>query len=76
MVALNGGGAFGAGFNNIGVNCSLCKEFSVAVFCGFLIENVNKVFADNFALLFGLGYAVNSFKEAAFVNDANKGEIP
>ena len=74
-MALNGGGAFGAGFNDIGIDCALGKKLCVAVFCGFLIENVNKVFADNFALLFRLGYAVKSFKEAAFGIDANKGEV-
>ena len=75
MVALYGGGAFGSGFNNVGVNCSLCKEFRVAVLCGFLVEDVDEVFADDFALLFRFGYAVKSGKEAAFGIYANESKV-
>ena len=57
VVRFDNGRVAGTGFNNISVDCTLCKEVNLADLFGFFLEYADKLFADDLAFLFRLTYA-------------------
>ena len=60
MVRFDGMGFFGfraGGFNHVGVNRALRQPFGIGEFFLFSVKYFDKLCADDFALLFGVGHA-------------------
>ena len=45
-------GLYTVTLQNVGIDGSLCKEFNPIEFAGFFCKHINKLFADDLALLF------------------------
>ena len=66
MVALDGHAGDREAFDDIGVDGALRQPLDAVEFLGFAVEDVDESLADDFAFLFGVGYAFESLVEVLF----------
>ena len=76
MVALDHGGVAETGFNHVGVNRALNQEIDLADLLCLRLEDADELFADDFALGFGLRDAGELCEETVFGVHTDKMDIP
>ena len=75
VVAFDGGGLVGAGFDHVGVDRALRQIFDVVQLFRFFLEDLNKFVADDLALGFGVGHARQLVQVAFLGVDADELQV-
>ena len=74
VVALDDCATGVSAFNDIGIDCALCKE-TAFIFCTFFFKHTDKFLTDYNAFLFGVGDAFQPVKESLFCIDVDKLQV-